>query len=74
MAYSRVTREERNHIYRWRQAGLGVRAIADRLARAASSISRELARNTGQRGYRPKFMEACLALNEEFQARNRTGQ
>ena len=54
MAYSRVTREERNHIYRWRQAGLGVRAIADRLARAASSISRELARNTGQRGYRPK--------------------
>ncbi len=27
-----------------------------------------------QRGYRPKFMEACLALNEEFQARNRTGQ
>jgi len=54
MAYSRVTEEERNHIYRWRQAGLGVRAIADRLARAASSISRELARNTGQRGYRPK--------------------
>ena len=54
MAYSRVTREERNHIYRWRQAGLGVRAIADRLARAASSISRELARNTGRRGYRPR--------------------
>ena len=54
MAYSRVTREERNHIYRWRQEGLGVRAIAARLWRSASSISRELARNMGKRGYRPK--------------------
>ena len=25
MAYSRVTREERNHIHRWRQEGCGVR-------------------------------------------------
>ena len=54
MAYSRVTEEERNHIHRWRQAGLGVRVIAARLGRSPSSISRELARNTGQRGYRPK--------------------
>jgi len=53
MAYSRVTREERNHIHRWRQEGLGVRAIAARLWRSPSSISRELARNTGKRGYRP---------------------
>jgi transposase, IS30 family len=54
MAYSRVTREERNHIYRWRQEGLGVRLIAALLSRSASSISRELARNTGRRGYRPR--------------------
>ena len=54
MAYSRVTEEERNHIHRWRQAGLGVRVIAARLGRSPSSISRELARNTGLRGYRPK--------------------
>ena len=54
MAYSRVTEEERNHIHRWRQESLGVRVIAARLGRSPSSISRELARNTGQRGYRPK--------------------
>ena len=54
MAYSRVTEEERNHIYRWRQEGCGVRLIAALLSRAASSISRELARNTGRRGYRPR--------------------
>jgi hypothetical protein len=53
MAYSRVTREERNHIHRWRQEGLGVRVIAALLDRSPSSISRELARNTGLRGYRP---------------------
>ena len=54
MAYSRVTEEERNHIHRWRQESLGVRVIGNLLGRSPSSISRELARNTGQRGYRPK--------------------
>ena len=54
MAYSRVTEEERNHIHRWHQAGHGVREIAALLSRAASSISRELSRNTGLRGSRPK--------------------
>ena len=42
------------HIHRWRQEGHGLREIARRLGRAASSISRELSRNTGGRGYRPK--------------------
>jgi len=54
MAYKRVTKEERSLIYRWRQEGLGVREAARRLGRAASSICRELVRNRGQRGYRPK--------------------
>lgn len=53
MAYSRVTEEERNHIHRWRQENLGMRVIGALLCRSPSSISRELARNTGQRGYRP---------------------
>lgn len=54
MTYSRVTKEERIHIHRWRQDGCGVREIACRLWRSPSSISREVARNTGERGYRPK--------------------
>jgi IS30 family transposase len=54
MAYNRVTKEERNLIYRWRQEGLGIRGMARLLGRAASSISRELTRNRGKKGYRPK--------------------
>lgn len=54
MTYKRVTEEERRLIYRWRQEKIGLREIARRLGRAASSICRELARNMGLRGYRPK--------------------
>ena len=54
MAYKRVTEAERRHIYRWRQEGHGMREVARRLGRAASSICRELVRNRSKRGYRPK--------------------
>lgn len=54
MAYTRVTEEERKLIYRWRQDDNSFREIARRLGRAASSIYRELVRNQGLRGYRPK--------------------
>ena len=54
MTYKRVTEEERRCIYRWSQEGHGQREMARRLERAASSICREMARNRGKRGYRPK--------------------
>ena len=54
MAYKRVTEEERRHIYRWSKEGHGLREVARRLGRAASTIIREVDRNTGKRGYRPK--------------------
>ena len=54
MTYKRMTEADRRHIYRWRQEGDGQRELTRRLGRAASSISRELSRNTGGRGYRPK--------------------
>ena len=54
MTYKRMTEADRRHIHRWRQEGDGQRELARRLGRAASSISRELSRNTGGRGYRPK--------------------
>jgi len=54
MAYKRVTKEERRHIYRWGQEGHNLSEIARRLERAVSTILREVARNKGKRGYRPK--------------------
>jgi len=54
MAYKRITAEERAHIYRWDREGQPQREIARRLMRDPGSISREIARNTGLRGYRPK--------------------
>jgi IS30 family transposase len=54
MGYTRMGLEERRLAYRWRNEGAGVRGIADRLGRAPSTISRELKRNAGKRGYRPR--------------------
>ena len=45
-----LTFAERERIALWRAQGLGVREIAGRLGRAASTISRELRRNTATRG------------------------
>jgi transposase, IS30 family len=54
MAYKRMSAEERRLIYQWRRDGCGICEISRRLGRYASSISREVERNTGKRGYRPK--------------------
>lgn len=54
MTYKRVTEEERRLIYWWRREGCGIREMARRLMRSAGSISRELARNRGKKGYRPR--------------------
>jgi IS30 family transposase len=54
VSYTRVTNEERRLVYEWMQEGKGVRKIAELLKRAASTVSREVLRNTGGRGYRPK--------------------
>ncbi len=54
MTYRRVTKTERNLIRMWRQAGRGQREIARLLGRSASTINREIARNTGGCGYQPR--------------------
>ena len=54
MTYNRVTEGERILICRWRQAKVGIREIGRRLGRSASTISREIRRNSGGRGYRAK--------------------
>jgi len=54
MGYAHLTKEERYQTWALRGAGLGIREIARRLDRSPSTISRELRRNRGQRGYRCK--------------------
>ena len=68
MAYRRITEEERWLIHRWIGEGEPQSEIARRLSRDPGSISREIGRNTGLRGYRPK------QAHEKAQAKSkRTG-
>jgi len=52
--YTQITTEERYQIQAELKTGFSVSEIADHLGRDKSSIHRELNRNSGRRGYRPK--------------------
>jgi IS30 family transposase len=54
MNYTHLSQEERYQIYILKKAGHTQQSIAMMLKRSASTISRELGRNRGQCGYRPK--------------------
>lgn len=52
--YKQLTQEQRYQIYALQKAGHGPTTIASILEVHPSTIGRELKRNAGQRGYRPK--------------------
>ena len=54
MNYHHITQEERYLIWSHKKTGILPIEIADLLGRSKSSIYRELSRNTGGKGYRPK--------------------
>jgi transposase, IS30 family len=54
MAYHQLTLELRYQIYAFKKAGFNQSQIAAEIGFSKSSISRELRRNRGCRGYRPK--------------------
>jgi IS30 family transposase len=54
MNYHHLSQEERYQIYGYLAAKKSLSEIADRLNRSKSTISREIKRNKGARGYRPK--------------------
>lgn len=54
MSYKQLTEAERYQIYGLKAAGYSQQMIAQDLARSPSTISRELTRNSGLKGYRPK--------------------
>jgi transposase, IS30 family len=65
MKYRRVTIEDRLRIKDGLDAGLSKSAIADKLGFNKSTIGREISRNTGGRGYRPKQASALARAREE---------
>jgi len=58
MSYKHLCPEERHYIEIELKKGISQNKIAESLGRSQSSISRELGRNTGQRGYRNKQAES----------------
>lgn len=70
-SYTQLTQEERYQIYVLRQAGHKQCEIAVLLNRAKSTISRELRRNRGLRGYRPRqaHRKAIARLAEKARPR-----
>lgn len=66
--YTRINQENRFEIYELKLAGLSVKKIAGTIRKHASTISRELKRNIGQRGYRPD------QANAKAEARKKTSK
>ena len=66
--YKQLTEEDRIEIYAMKQAGKEQNMIAAALGVHPTTISRELTRNTGLRGYRPKQAQQ-EALHRRFTAR-----
>lgn len=69
MNYTHLTREERYQIYALTKAGHTQIEIAKVLERSASTISRELTRNCGGRGYRPKQAHSMAIERQAMNAR-----
>ena len=66
--YNQLTDDERIEIYAMGQAGNSIREIAKALGRHRSTINREINRNAGQKGYRPKQAQK-KALHRRLTAR-----
>jgi len=69
MNYTHITQEERYQIYALNKAGHKQYEIAELLERSRSTICRELARNIGGRGYRPKQAHSMAVERRAMNAR-----
>lgn len=69
--YRRVTKEDRIRIKDNLDAGLTKSEIADKLGFHKSTISREMSRNTGSRGYRPHQAQRLANSRKEHLCKSR---
>ena len=69
--YRRVTLMDRIAIKQGITAGLLQKTIADNLGLSPSTISREIFRNTGKKGYRPKQADRFASRRQEFRMKPR---
>ena len=67
MAYIHLTENERYHIDDLQREGFSQAMIAKQLGRSCSTLSRELQRNKGERGWRPR--QAQLKADERLKTR-----
>jgi IS30 family transposase len=70
MKYKHLSQAEKYQIYALMKAGHDQTQIAKLLDRHKSTISRELNRNTGSRGYRPKKQACELSVERAQNSRN----
>jgi IS30 family transposase len=67
--YKQLTYEQRCQIEVLKKSGMSQQAIADTVGTSQSTISRELKRNTGQRGYRHKQAQSKAEARRHNSAR-----
>lgn len=71
-SYMHLKAHERDRIAVWRSRGLSLRDIAKKIGRPASTISRELNRNRGRKGYWPhKAQQRALWRRQNSHKRTR---
>lgn len=73
-AYHRLTEGKRNQIYALKKAGLSQQAIADQIGVHKTTIYRELERNKGLRGYRPKQAHRLACSRQSSISRTRISE
>jgi len=69
MSYTHLTEDERYHIDELLREGHSQEKIAEQVNRSKGTISRELRRNAGQRGWRPR--QSQLKANERLSLRGK---
>lgn len=71
MKYSQLTQEQRYQIYALIKVGFKQKQIAAEISVHPSTVSRELRRNRGKRGYRPKQAQQKAQQRKQTKVRRR---